>query len=191
MLLFGDPPFRASDSSDQPEQDAPSLAQHQAALRNIQNQAGKVCFPETPKTWYITRGVPEYDTPPHDFQHEERIRRYWSGPKFWNTPKRNSVEDLACFDYWTLLTGRKTDKHNKRAGRVPIAWWNIRTAAYAVIDERVPMWESCLFMHSRESLRMSVIYRKSFSKYCSTSTGILKYGLVSGCSKAWSGRLTK
>ena len=43
------------------------------------------------------------------------------GPKFWNTPKRNSVEDLACFDYWTLLTGRKTDKHNKRAGRVPIA----------------------------------------------------------------------
>ena len=54
MLLFGDPPFRASDSSDQPE-DAPSLAQHQAALRNIQNQAGKVCFPETPKTWYITK----------------------------------------------------------------------------------------------------------------------------------------
>lgn len=37
------------------------------------------------------------------------------------TPKRNSLEDLAYFEDLTLLTGRKTDKYNKRAGRVPIA----------------------------------------------------------------------
>lgn len=50
MLLFGDP-FFSSIRFIRSNMDTPSLAQHQAALRNIQNQAGKVCFPETPKTY--------------------------------------------------------------------------------------------------------------------------------------------